>query len=144
MRTAIYNVTVEFGDCDPANIVFYPNYYRWFDAASHHLLNQAGLDDPHLQQRYGAIGIPLMETGAVYKRPASVGDRLTIESGAIECGGKSLRIRHRVLRGVELLLEGFEVRFIAVRHPDDPKRLRAIQIPAEVCEALGCASEPAP
>ena len=26
--------TVEFGDCDPAQIVFYPNYFRWMDAAS--------------------------------------------------------------------------------------------------------------
>jgi len=144
MRTAIHHVTVEFGDCDPANIVFYPNYYRWFDAASHHLFNQAGLDDPHLQQRYGAVGIPLMETGSVYRRPASVGDRLIVESCVTECGGKSLRIRHRILRDGELLVEGFEIRFLGVRHPDDPKRLRAIPIPADVCEALGCASEPLP
>jgi acyl-CoA thioesterase FadM len=24
---------VQFGDCDPAGIVFYPNYLAWFDAA---------------------------------------------------------------------------------------------------------------
>ena len=27
---------VEFGDCDPAQIVFYPNFLRWMDAASLH------------------------------------------------------------------------------------------------------------
>ena len=26
--------TVEWGDCDPAGIIFYPTYYRWMDAAS--------------------------------------------------------------------------------------------------------------
>ena len=34
--------TVEWGDCDPAGIIFYPTYYRWMDAASWHLF---ALDD---------------------------------------------------------------------------------------------------
>ena len=34
--------TVEWGDCDPAGIIFYPTYYRWMDAASWHLFEQAG------------------------------------------------------------------------------------------------------
>jgi 4-hydroxybenzoyl-CoA thioesterase len=29
MRTTTYEVTVEFGDCDPAGIAFYPNFFRW-------------------------------------------------------------------------------------------------------------------
>jgi len=33
-RTHVTRFTVEFGDCDPAQIVFYPNYFRWMDAAS--------------------------------------------------------------------------------------------------------------
>ena len=27
--------TVEWGDCDPAGIIFYPTYYRWMDAVSY-------------------------------------------------------------------------------------------------------------
>ncbi len=37
MHPSIYRVTVEFGDCDPVRIVFYPNYCRWIDSATRHL-----------------------------------------------------------------------------------------------------------
>ena len=33
-RTTHYRVRIEFGDCDPAGIVFYPNFQRWIDAGS--------------------------------------------------------------------------------------------------------------
>ena len=26
-----YKVTVQWGDCDPYGIVFYPNFYKWMD-----------------------------------------------------------------------------------------------------------------
>ncbi|HIL88646.1 MAG TPA: acyl-CoA thioesterase, partial [Deltaproteobacteria bacterium] len=26
-----YPVRIGWGDCDPAQIVFYPNYFAWFD-----------------------------------------------------------------------------------------------------------------
>ena len=30
----IHRVTVHFGDCDPAGIVFFPNFLRWMDQSS--------------------------------------------------------------------------------------------------------------
>ena len=41
-RTSVLPVRVEFGHCDPAGIVWYPNFYEWFDAASHRLAERAG------------------------------------------------------------------------------------------------------
>ena len=29
-----HEVTVEWGDCDPAGIVYYPAYFKWFDQAT--------------------------------------------------------------------------------------------------------------
>jgi 4-hydroxybenzoyl-CoA thioesterase len=136
MRFAIYPLSVQFGDCDPANIVFYPNYYRWFDAAAHHFLNEAGLGWEQLRARYGAVGMPLIETGAVYKRPASCGDRLEIESRVVECSRKSLRMQHLVRRDGELLVDGFEMRILAATHPEDPKRLKVLEITEEIRNAL--------
>jgi len=136
MRTSIYRLTVEFGDCDPANIVFYPNYYRWFDAATHHLCKAVGLDWISLRDQYGVVGMPLVETGAIYRLPASFGDHLEIESSVVECARKTLRLRHLVRRGDQLLVEGFEVRVLGARHPDDPQRLRALAIPEQIRNAL--------
>lgn len=136
MRVSIYRVTVEFGDCDPANIVFYPNYYRWFDAATHHLCRGVGLDWVSLRDQYGVVGMPLVDSGASYRRPASFGDHLEIESSVVECARKTLRLHHRILRGDTLLVEGFEVRVLGAHHPDDPQRLRALEIPEKIRHAL--------
>ena len=42
-KTTLYRVTVQFGDCDPAGIVFYPNFQRWIDAASLSFFMQCGV-----------------------------------------------------------------------------------------------------
>ena len=34
MLISTHEVEIEFGDCDPAGIVFYPNHFRMFDAAT--------------------------------------------------------------------------------------------------------------
>lgn len=136
MTTSIYHVTVEFGDCDPAGIVFYPNYYRWFDAASHHLFDDVGMNWRELRDRYGAVGFPLIETGATYRRSASCGDRLEIESQVIECTHKLLRVQHLIHRNDELVVDGFELRFLGAPHPDDPARLRMLEITEEMQQAI--------
>ncbi|MFL6695326.1 MAG: acyl-CoA thioesterase, partial [Ramlibacter sp.] len=38
-----YPVRVEFGDCDPAGIVWFPNFFRWIDAASRHFFIACGV-----------------------------------------------------------------------------------------------------
>ena len=38
-----HDVTVEWGDCDPAGIVYYPAYFKWFDQATYRLFLAAGL-----------------------------------------------------------------------------------------------------
>ena len=48
----ITRFTVEFGDCDPAQIVFYPNFFRWMDAASLHFFAPAGVP-PWREMRSG-------------------------------------------------------------------------------------------
>ena len=33
-----FHVDIAWGHCDPAGIIYYPNYVRWFDAAYHAFL----------------------------------------------------------------------------------------------------------
>ena len=49
-RIHTLSVTVEFGDCDPAQIVYYPNFFRWMDAASRHYFAAAGVPLWHERQ----------------------------------------------------------------------------------------------
>ena len=129
VRSNVLPVRVEFGHCDPAGIVWYPNFYEWFDAASHRLAERAGVG-LHALRAQGYLGLPLMQTGATYRRPVRFGDDVEVHSAVVSFERRSFRVEHRVLKdGVEHL-EGFEVRFLGEPHPDDPQRLRAAEIPA--------------
>lgn len=136
MHKSEVSIRVAFGDCDPAGIVFYPNFYRWFDVAGHQLFESAGLSLHSIRPRYGVVGFPLVETGAQYRLPATVGDHLRIESRVEALARKTIRLAHRVMCGDALICEGFEVRFMGAPHPSLANRLVAIELPAEVRAAL--------
>jgi 4-hydroxybenzoyl-CoA thioesterase len=131
------SIRVDWGDCDPAGIVFYPNYFRWFDSCTTLLFESAGLAMPMLYAKYGLKGFPLLEARASFSGSSAFGDAMDCESEIVEWNAKTLRVRHRFLRDGTLLLEGFELRVCAVPHPDDPARIKAAPIPAEIREKLG-------
>jgi len=130
-------ILVRFADCDPAGIVFYPNYFRWFDECTSALFESAGLPLPQLYRAHGLKGFPLLDTGATFSAAASFGDDLDSEASVSEWSAKTFKVQHRFLRGATLILEGWELRICAIPHPDDPGRMKAAPIPDEVKRRLG-------
>jgi 4-hydroxybenzoyl-CoA thioesterase len=129
---------VEFGDCDPAQIVFYPNFFRWFDAASRHYFIAAGVPLwSELERTTGIIGTPLVDASARFLRPATYGDAIEVETTIEEWRGKSFVMKHTLRRGDEVLAEGQEVRIFARRHPDDAKRIQAVTAPDSIRQLCG-------
>jgi 4-hydroxybenzoyl-CoA thioesterase len=131
-----YTVMVQWGDCDPAQIVFYPRYFEWFDAAGWALLERLFPHKRALLERHGVVGFPIAEASARFLRPSGQGQSITFRSTVEGWQEKRFTILHQGYRDGELLLEGREVRFVGRVHPDDPKRLQAIAIPAEIVEAF--------
>jgi 4-hydroxybenzoyl-CoA thioesterase len=129
----VYTIEVEFGDCDPAGIVFYPNFLRWIDAAGRALFVTAGVAPWRETERTsGIIGTPLVNVQGRFVLPASYGDRLTIESTISEWRNRSFVMSHRVFRGDELLAEFEEVRVFACRISGEPLRIEAVDVPPEI------------
>ena len=131
-----YTVTVQWGDCDPARIVFYPNYFKWFDAAGWALLATLFPDKAALLERHGVVGFPIAEASARFLRPSAQYQTITFRSTVETWQEKRFTILHQGYRDGELLLEGREVRFVGRVHPQDPARLQAIAIPAEIVDAF--------
>ncbi|MCZ6605985.1 MAG: acyl-CoA thioesterase [Alphaproteobacteria bacterium] len=132
----IYRHRVEWGDCDGMAIVFYPNYFRWFDSASHLLFRSAGLDWTDLDARFGIPGLPLVDAQARFVLPSKFNDELAIESHVSEWHSKLLVVTHKVMNGDRLAVEGTEKRVWAGPHPDQPGRLKSHVIPDEIRDAL--------
>lgn len=134
MLTNTRHRTVEWGDCDPAGIVFNPRFFEWFDAASAALFSRAlGMTKAEMVKRYDIVGIPLVDTRATFQVPCSYGDEVRIESTVSEFRRSSFDVRHRLLRADgALAVEAFETRVWVGRHPDRPGGIKAQPIPEEV------------
>lgn len=144
-RVPAYEIQVEFGDCDPAQIVYFPNFYRWMDAASRHFFIACGVAPwRETEQTLGIIGTPLVDAQARFLRPASYGDMLQIDSAVTEWRNKSFVMRHQVRRGDDLLVECTEVRVFARRVNGDPLQIRAVPVPAEIRHLCDTGSPPTP
>lgn len=130
--------TIEWGDCDPAGIVFNPRYFEWFDAATAALFAAAlGMTKAAMVKRHGIVGIPLVDTRATFRIPCAYGDEVRIESTVAEIRRSSFDIRHRLLReDGALAVEGFETRVWVGRDPDRPGGIKAQAIPEEVTARL--------
>ena len=132
-RTVVHQVRVEFGDCDPARIVWFPNFFRWIDAASRNFFAQCGVPPWHeTEKTLGVIGTPLVDTHARFVKSASSGDLLQIHTSIAEWRRKSFVQRHRVMRGDELIMECEEVRVFAAHPEDEATNIRAVAIPAQI------------
>lgn len=129
-------VRVAFGDCDPANIVYFPNFYRWFDQATHDLCEAAGFELTQVRRERDWVGFPLAEAGARFLRPATINDRLRVETRIREWRTHRFLLDHRILREGEVLVEAWQTRFIGVRLPEQGGRLAALAIPADFIAAV--------
>ena len=130
-KEVIYTQRVEFGDCDPARIVWFPNFFRWIDAASRHFFIECGVAPWHVtEQTMGVIGTPLVDTHAKFMKTASYGDVLQIHTSIAQWRGKSFVQRYRIRREADEIMECDEVRIFAARL--DGGGIRALAIPDEI------------
>jgi len=130
--------TVEFGDCDPAQIVFYPNFLKWIDSAARHFFVAAGVPSwSEMEAKTGIIGTPLVEVSVRFVRPATYGDEIAVESWIDEWRARSFVMKHIIRRGDEVLVEGTEIRVFARRNSGDPRRIEAVAPPEDVRRLLG-------
>ncbi|MCB1340052.1 MAG: acyl-CoA thioesterase [Pseudooceanicola sp.] len=108
------DVPISFGHCDPAGIVFYPNYFRWFDRCFHAFLQERAGGHRALCARLDAKGVGLMDVDARFPSPATEGDLMRLQMTLAEWGSKTLRLEYAGLVGGRAVVEGHELRGLFV------------------------------
>ena len=128
------SVRIEWGDCDPAGIIFFPNYFRIFDHSTAMLFESAlGMTKFEMFKNLEFEGWPLIKTQARFLKPTRFGDLVEIAT-SISFGNASFKIEHRLTKNGELAVEAFETRVWVTQDPDEPLRIKAEPIPREVIE----------
>lgn len=133
MKTIVLHHSVDWIYCDPAGIMFYPEFYIWFDQATEHLFTANGLSYERLKEKYNLVGLPLVESGAKYETPCKHGEKVELHTCVEEWAGKTFVMNHTIYhKSGTRVLQGFERRVWAEMDPDSPVGMRAKPVPAEV------------
>ncbi len=128
MLTNSRSVRIEWGDCDPKGIVFYPRYFAIFDECTAHLFERAlGITKFQMMQELEFSGWLLVDTRGRFLIPSRFGDDLVVESSVQEFRRSSFDLRHRMLKNGELAVEGIETRVWTSRDPQG--RLKGTPVP---------------
>jgi 4-hydroxybenzoyl-CoA thioesterase len=133
-------LTIEWGQCDPAGIVFNPRFFEMFDASTWLLFEAVlGVKSQNLAATYGIIGIALVDARANFLKPARFGDAIEIASRVSEFRRSSFDVEHRLSVNGELAVEGQETRVWAVRDKANSEKIATAAIPADVIAKFGAA-----
>jgi 4-hydroxybenzoyl-CoA thioesterase len=129
------SLTIEWGHCDPAGIVFNSRFFEFFDWSTW-LLFEAALGVPcrDLPAKFGIASMPLVDAKANFLKPVKLNDVVEIASNVSEFRRSSFELQHRIMVAGELAVEGSETRIWAVRVSDEPLKLKGALVPIEVVE----------
>ena len=129
-------LTIEWGHCDPAGIVFNPRFFEFFDWSTALLLQGAlGMAKSELFAAYGIVGVPLVETRANFLAPLRFGDEAEIVSCVTAIGRSSFEIDHKLFNAAQLAVDGHEKRVWTSRDAETG-RLKSKALPEDVARKL--------
>lgn len=130
-------LTIEWGDCDPAGIVFYPRYLAMFNATTDAMLMATGLNPGALFKQHAAVGWPMVDTHAVFSLPIRYGDQVRIVSEVVEIARSSFHIRHQLYTAEgRLAVSCLDKRVWAVPHPTRQDELKSAPLPDHLKQLL--------
>jgi YbgC/YbaW family acyl-CoA thioester hydrolase len=122
---------VNWGDCDPAGIIFYPTYFRWMDAATWAFMGSVGYGPKRMREEH--LAMPLVGADCQFLAPAQHGDRCEVRSRIARFGGASFVVAHDIVRADGTTVAKGSEKRVWGRYTSGPGTpLKGLQIPEEV------------
>jgi acyl-CoA thioester hydrolase len=106
--TQVTEIRVRWNECDPAGIVYFPNYFTYFELGSMDFLRARREEWLALRERFGFASFPRVEATARYRVSARFDDVLTVHTRVRDVARKVVTFEFQLYRqddGV-LLAEG--------------------------------------
>ena len=118
---------VIYGDTDAGQVVYYANYFRWFESGRRELFRSLKIDYKSVEKR--GIITPVVEAHCNYFHPARYDDVVVIETKISQVREKSVKFEYRILRKKDkkLLACGYTVNVFV-----DMSRMKSMKIPQDV------------
>ena len=81
----VHLVQLRWGECDPAGIIFYPTYFRWFDSATWAFFAGVGYSAKRMRAEH--LAMPLVTAACEFMVAAAQDDRCEVHSRIARWGG---------------------------------------------------------
>lgn len=129
MKTQETLVRVRYQETDNMGVVYYANYFVWFEIARTEYLREMGISYKRIEEK----GMYLMVASATcnYKSPARYDDVVRIETWIPKIKNSSLEFAHKLFVGDRLIATGESVHVFVnksgkpVRIPDEIRKLNS-------------------
>lgn len=122
---------VSWTDTDAAQVVHFPNYFKFFEKAEEEFYRHLGFNVVDFAER--GIWLPRVEAFCQYKKPAKFNDLLEVELSIDELKDKFVKYSFKIFnKDSKILLANGYVIVVAA----DKQTGKATQIPKEIADKL--------
>ena len=130
MKTFITEYRVIYGDSDPFDVVYYANYFDFFERGRTELFRELGITYREVSEM--GIFLPVSETYCKYHKPAQYDNLLVIETRIAYLKRVSIKFEYKIfVKGSdELLAEGYTI------HGFVSKNRKLVRVPQEVYQKV--------
>ena len=95
---------VRFHECDPLQIVWHGNYYRYFEEGREDFCKKNGIS--YLDARENGYATPIVKTQCEHKLPLKYGDEFEGETSFVNSEAAKLVFKYRIFKDEELICTG--------------------------------------
>jgi 4-hydroxybenzoyl-CoA thioesterase len=127
-------ITVRFGDCDPAGLVYYPVILHYFHVAMEEFFAARCPMSYERLMREERIGFPTVNVRAEFLAPIAYGDEIEIEVVIARVGDSSATFRYGARRASDATLCARSEQVHVAMNLDTR---RPVRVPADLRRAFG-------
>lgn len=125
-------IDINFGDTDPAGLVYFPNIFHYCHIAMERFFSEVCRIPYASLVGDQRLGFPTAHIGAEFKAPLHYGDLIDVEVKVSEVGNKSLSLSYKFTNSSEVLCAEVSQVVVAM----DLETHRSIKIPVSIREHL--------
>ena len=119
-----FKTFVRYSETDQMGVVYYANYFIYFEAARTALLKSSGKSYGEFEKE--GIYIPVIEAYCKYKSPIFYEDEIIVNCWIKEVKNSSFKFEYEIIKNGKVVAEGF------TRHCCTDRNLRPLKIPIEL------------
>jgi acyl-CoA thioester hydrolase len=119
-----FKTFVRYSETDQMGVVYYANYFVYFEAARTALLKNEGKPYSEFEKR--GIFLPVVEAYCKYNSPVFYEDEIIVNCWVSEVKNTSFKFEYEILRENEIVARGY------TRHCTTDKNLKPIKIPEDL------------